>query len=106
MVNVICFGKKEYNINRCKVPSRVIASQFCKLDREHMVYALSSLKKATAKLTNPEAYMVATLYTSRNTSINDTMQQFNHDSQGYARDKAPQEEKKSDFNWDSLACNL
>lgn len=105
MVNVICFGEKEYSINRCKVPAKVIASQFCKLDREHMVYALSSLKKANTKLTNPEAYMVATLYTARNTALNDTLQQFNHDTHGFPRDPATQEKKKDDIDWDKLVNN-
>ncbi len=106
MVNVICFGEKEYSINRCKVPAKVIALQFCKLDREHMVYALSSLKKANTKLTNPEAYMVATLYTARNTALNDTLQQFNHDTRGSSKDPAPQVEKKNDIDWDKLVDSL
>ena len=105
MVNVICFGQGEYNINRCKVPAKVIASQFCKLDREHMVYALSSLKKANTKLTAPEAYMVATLYTARNTSLNDTMQQFNYDTRGHSRDEPQKREKKDDFDWELLVNN-
>lgn len=91
MVNVICFGKGEYSINRCKVPAPVVASQFCKLNREHIVYVLSSLKKANKKLTSPEAYMVAALYTSRNTALTETMQQLNHDIYG-----AVEKEKVSD----------
>ncbi|MCR4584456.1 MAG: DUF6017 domain-containing protein, partial [Lachnospiraceae bacterium] len=45
MVNVICFGEGSYNINHCKVPAKVIASQFCKLDREHEIngYYLGAL---------------------------------------------------------------
>lgn len=105
MVNVICFGEGSYNINRCKVPAKVIASQFCKLDREHLVYALSSLKKANTKLTSPEAYMVATLYTARNTSLNDTMQKLNYDTHGYLQDKPPKQEKKDDFDWELLVNN-
>lgn len=103
MVNVICFGEGEYSINRCKIPAQVIASQFCKLNREHIVYALCSLKKANKKLTSPEAYMVATLYTARNTALTETMQQFNYDTRGAGADGQAGDE--TDFNLELLVDN-
>ena len=49
--------------------------------------------------------MVATLYTARNTSLNDTMQKLNYDTRGHSRDEPQKQEKKDDFDWELLVNN-
>ena len=103
MVNVVCFGEGEYNINHCKVPVKVIADQFAHMDKDQLMAAVNALKNTTSKLSSPEAYMVATLYSARNKTLSRTVQQ-NNLSLGNFDKTVPEQEERTDY--DALVAML
>ena len=82
MVMIICFGKEPYNINGCSVPAKIVRSQFEKLNKEHIEYVLESFERTNVPMTAPDAYIVASLYSSYNTLRNEVSQRVNHDLYG------------------------
>lgn len=103
MVNVVCFGEGEYNINHCKVPVKVIADQFAHMDKEQLMTAVNALKNTTSRLSSPEAYMVATLYSARNKILNRAVQQNNRNMDAFDK-TVPEREERTDY--DALAAML
>lgn len=79
MVKVICYAKMPYNINGCRIPAEIVREQLLKLNQEHIEYVLASLKKSSSPLTAPEAYLVASLYSSYDSMQNELSQRINHD---------------------------
>ena len=82
MVMVICFGKEPYNINGCSVPAKIVRAQFEKLQKEHIDYVLDSFERTNVPMTAPDAYIVASLYSSYNTLKNEVSQRVNYDMYG------------------------
>lgn len=80
MVMVICFGTGTYSISGCKIPAKVVRSQFEKLEMDHIIYVIESFKQTKVPMTAPDNYIIASLYSAYNTSYNETMQQCNYDS--------------------------
>ena len=79
MVMVICFGKDSYNISGCSIPAKIVRAQFEKLNMDHILYVLESFNKTNVPMTAPDNYILASLYSSYNTSHNETAQQCNYD---------------------------
>ncbi|MBR4542736.1 MAG: hypothetical protein IKO53_00860 [Lachnospiraceae bacterium] len=59
--------------------------------------AVNALKNTTSKLSSPEAYMVATLYSARNKTLSRTVQQNNR-SLGNFDKTVPEREERTDYD--------
>jgi hypothetical protein len=54
------------------MPAKIVRAQFEKLNMDHILYLLESFDKTNVPMTAPDNYIVASLYSAYNTSINKT----------------------------------
>lgn len=82
MVDTVCTKKKVLRIAGDDLPAEAVKSRFLKLDSEHIIYVLTSLKKNTTRIRNIKQYLLTTLYNSSFTIENYYLSQVNHDLYG------------------------
>jgi hypothetical protein len=70
MTETIELNKKPININGNQYPAELVKSRFLKLDKSDIDYVLFALSKNTTKINNIRAYLLSTLYNSKNTIDN------------------------------------
>lgn len=79
MVDVVCSSKPTIRANGEEMPKEAVKSAFLKLEYNHIIYVLDSLKKNTSDMRNPRAYLITTLYNALNTIGSYYQAQVNHD---------------------------
>ena len=79
MVEVCCTRKRSVRINQEEIPTDVVRSCFLKLDREHILYVMESLRQNTTRIGNIRAYTLSALYNAPATIGQHYASQVSHD---------------------------
>jgi len=79
MVEAVCSKRKTIRVSGNDFPQMVVKSRLLKLDREHIVFVLDSLRENTTKVRNIKQYLLAVLYNAPVTIENYYAARVNHD---------------------------
>ena len=79
MVEICCSGKKSVRINQEAMPTGVVRNRFLKLNREHIIYVMESLRQNTTCVGNIRAYTLSALYNAPATIDQYYVSQVSHD---------------------------
>ncbi len=82
MVEAVCSKKKTIRVSGNDFPQMVVKSRLLKLNREHIVFVLDSLRENTTKVRNIKQYLLAVLYNAPLTIENYYAARVNHDLYG------------------------
>ena len=89
MVEVCCTRKRSVRINQEELPTDMVRSRFLKLDREHILYVMESLRQNTTRIGNIRAYTLSALYNAPVTIDQHYASQVSHDmAYGFGEVKA------------------
>ncbi len=82
MLEAVCSKRKTIWVSGNDFPQMVVKSRLLKLDREHIVFVLDSLRENTTKVRNIKQYLLAVLYNAPLTIENYYAARVNHDLYG------------------------
>lgn len=79
MVEVCCTRRRSVRVNQEDIPAAVVRGRFLKLDREHILYVMESLRRNATQIGNVRAYMLSALYNAPATIVQYYASQVSHD---------------------------
>lgn len=79
MVDVVCSTEPAIRINKQEYPHEVVKSRFLKINGMNIEYVYDSLKMNASRVRNIRAFLITTIYRSRETQENWYKAQVNHD---------------------------
>ncbi len=82
MLEAVCSKRKTIRVSGNDFPQMVVKSRLLKLNREHIVFVLDSLRENTTKVRNIKQYLLAVLYNAPLTIENYYAARVNHDLYG------------------------
>ena len=102
MLEVICSTKPTVRANGGDVPQEVVKSVFLKLDKRHIDYVLTALKKNTSEVRNIRAYLITALYNAPQTIENHKAANTNRELQN----QPAKETTNSSFDMDDVMTQI
>lgn len=84
MVETCCSSREKIRVNQEDIPKQVVRSRFLKLDRDHILYVMESMRRNTTQVGNIRAYTLSALYNAPATMGQYYTCQVSHDmAQGF-----------------------
>ena len=84
MVDICCSSRETVRVNQEDMPTSIVRSRLLKLDQEHILYVMETLRRNTTQVVNVRAYTLSALYNAPATMGQYYTCQVSHDmAQGF-----------------------
>ena len=82
MTDTVCINEPFVHIAGKEIPTAVVEERFLRIEEDHIIYVIDSLRKASAKIHNIRQYLLAALYNAPITISNYYTVEVQHDMRG------------------------
>lgn len=82
MTDTVCINEPFVHIAGKEIPTAVVEERFLRIEEDHIIYVIDSLRKSSAKIHNIRQYLLAALYNAPVTISNYYTVEVQHDMRG------------------------
>lgn len=82
MTDTVCINEPFVHIAGKEIPTAVVEERFLRIEEDHIVYIIDSLRKSSSKIHNIRQYLLAALYNAPITISNYYTVEVQHDMRG------------------------